>query len=207
MCRDDGISSGAADHDRRRGLRPAHRQARTAAALEQLDAIIDRSDGVMVARGDLGLEMPLESVPRVQKEIIRHARARQVPVILATQVLEVDDERGSSDQGRGQRRRQCRGRWRGLRSCWLVMKRPQELFQRDRLQTSTRSFATPNPTAGRRRACSSPKKRTTITAERFAMDRRDARRARRHPAIVAVTRGGQNCAAACGASPDVPIWR
>jgi pyruvate kinase len=57
-------------------------------AIEQLDAIIDRSDGVMVARGDLGLEMPLERVPRVQKEIIRHARARQVPVILATQVLE-----------------------------------------------------------------------------------------------------------------------
>jgi pyruvate kinase len=57
-------------------------------ALEHLDAIIDRSDGVMVARGDLGLEMPLERVPRAQKEIIRHARMRQIPVILATQVLE-----------------------------------------------------------------------------------------------------------------------
>ncbi len=57
-------------------------------ALEHLDAIIDSSDGVMVARGDLGLEMPLERVPRAQREIIRHARARQVPVILATQVLE-----------------------------------------------------------------------------------------------------------------------
>src|SRR5215471_6773283 len=57
-------------------------------ALEHLDAIIDRADGVMVARGDMGLEMPLEKVPRAQKEIIRHARARQVPVILATQVLE-----------------------------------------------------------------------------------------------------------------------
>ena len=42
----------------------------------------------MVARGDLGLEMPLERVPRVQKEIIRSARARGVPVIVATQVLE-----------------------------------------------------------------------------------------------------------------------
>jgi pyruvate kinase len=43
---------------------------------------------VMVARGDLGLEIPLERVPRVQKEILRKARARGVPVIVATQVLE-----------------------------------------------------------------------------------------------------------------------
>jgi pyruvate kinase len=46
------------------------------------------SDGVMVARGDLGLEMPLETVPRVQKHIIRRARALGRPVIVATQVLE-----------------------------------------------------------------------------------------------------------------------
>jgi pyruvate kinase len=43
---------------------------------------------VMVARGDLGLEMPLEQVPRAQKEITRRARRCKVPVILATQVLE-----------------------------------------------------------------------------------------------------------------------
>ena len=42
----------------------------------------------MVARGDLGLEMPLESVPRAQKEITRRAREQKIPVILATQVLE-----------------------------------------------------------------------------------------------------------------------
>ena len=42
----------------------------------------------MVARGDLGLELPLERVPRVQKEITRRARALEVPVIVATQVLE-----------------------------------------------------------------------------------------------------------------------
>jgi pyruvate kinase len=41
-----------------------------------------------VARGDLGLEIPLERVPRVQKDILRQARARGVPVIVATQVLE-----------------------------------------------------------------------------------------------------------------------
>ena len=42
----------------------------------------------MVARGDLGLELPLEQVPRVQKEVTRRARARGMPVIVATQVLE-----------------------------------------------------------------------------------------------------------------------
>lgn len=57
-------------------------------AIERLDDILDAADAVMVARGDLGLEIPLERVPRVQKEILRKARARGVPVIVATQVLE-----------------------------------------------------------------------------------------------------------------------
>jgi pyruvate kinase len=56
--------------------------------IDRLEEILDASDGVMVARGDLGLEIPLERVPRVQKEILRKARARGVPVIVATQVLE-----------------------------------------------------------------------------------------------------------------------
>jgi pyruvate kinase len=58
------------------------------AAVENLDAILNVADGVMVARGDLGLEMPLEQLPRVQKQIVRSARALGRPVILATQVLE-----------------------------------------------------------------------------------------------------------------------
>ncbi len=57
-------------------------------ALKELDDIVDAADAVMVARGDLGLEMPLERVPRVQKEITRKARMAGIPVILATQVLE-----------------------------------------------------------------------------------------------------------------------
>lgn len=57
-------------------------------ALDHLDAILAASDGVMVARGDLGLECPLEQVPRVQKAIIARARALGRPVIVATQVLE-----------------------------------------------------------------------------------------------------------------------
>ena len=57
-------------------------------AIEHLDEILHASDGVMVARGDLGIELPLERVPRVQKEVTRKARALGLPVIVATQVLE-----------------------------------------------------------------------------------------------------------------------
>jgi len=57
-------------------------------AFRCLDEILAECDAVMVARGDLGLELPLERVPRVQKEITRHAQAFGVPVIIATQVFE-----------------------------------------------------------------------------------------------------------------------
>ena len=57
-------------------------------ALENLDAIIAESDAVMVARGDLGVELPPEEVPLAQKRIIRAARERGIPVVVATQMLE-----------------------------------------------------------------------------------------------------------------------
>ena len=57
-------------------------------AIEHLDEVLHAADGVMVARGDLGLELPLEQVPRVQKEVTRRARALGLPVIVATQVLD-----------------------------------------------------------------------------------------------------------------------
>ncbi len=57
-------------------------------AVANLDDIVQAFDGIMVARGDLGVELPLEQVPLVQKEAISLARKRAKPVILATQVLE-----------------------------------------------------------------------------------------------------------------------
>ena len=57
-------------------------------ALDHLDEILDLSDGLMVARGDLGVELPPEEVPIVQRTIIRAARARGTPVVVATQMLE-----------------------------------------------------------------------------------------------------------------------
>ncbi len=57
-------------------------------AIRRLSEIVESANAVMVARGDLGLEMPLEQVPQVQKKVLRLARDRGVPVIVATQVLE-----------------------------------------------------------------------------------------------------------------------
>jgi pyruvate kinase len=57
-------------------------------ALESLDGIIELSDALMVARGDLGVELPLEDVPGRQKEITRAARKAGKPVVIATQMLE-----------------------------------------------------------------------------------------------------------------------
>ncbi len=58
------------------------------AALEALDEILDLCEAVMVARGDLGVELNPEDVPVVQKSLIRAARTRGIPVIVATQMLE-----------------------------------------------------------------------------------------------------------------------
>jgi pyruvate kinase len=58
------------------------------AALQDLEAILDLCDGVMIARGDLGVELDPEEVPVAQKQILRAARSRGVPAIVATQMLD-----------------------------------------------------------------------------------------------------------------------
>jgi pyruvate kinase len=58
------------------------------AAVRAFDAILAASDGIMVARGDLGVEMPVQAVPPIQKRLVRAARAAAKPVIVATQMLE-----------------------------------------------------------------------------------------------------------------------
>ena len=57
-------------------------------AITNIDSIIDAAYGIMIARGDLGIELPAEEVPLIQKEIINKARLNNRPVIVATQMLE-----------------------------------------------------------------------------------------------------------------------
>jgi pyruvate kinase len=57
-------------------------------ALEHIDDIIDESDGIMIARGDLGVQIPIENIPSVQKMIIHKCNLKGKPVITATQMLE-----------------------------------------------------------------------------------------------------------------------
>ncbi len=57
-------------------------------AVADLDAIIEETDGLMVARGDLGVEVPMEEVPLIQKKIVKKSRKKCKPVIIATQMME-----------------------------------------------------------------------------------------------------------------------
>ncbi len=76
-------------------------------AVRHLDEIIELSDGIMVARGDLGVELNPEEVPPLQKRIVEKARKTGKPVVVATQMLESHDREPHADPRRSLRRRQC----------------------------------------------------------------------------------------------------
>ncbi len=88
------VRSAADIRDVRRFLRELAADIPLVAKLERqevlgnLPEILTMVEAVMVARGDLGVDVPLEDVPHIQKEVIRQARAARVPVIVATQMLE-----------------------------------------------------------------------------------------------------------------------
>jgi len=73
---------------RRRADLPMVAKIERGQALDHLDEILQASDGIMVARGDLGVDIPLEQLPVVQKDIIRRCNLHDKPVITATQMLE-----------------------------------------------------------------------------------------------------------------------
>lgn len=71
----------------------------TPSGLRRLDEILDEADGVVVARGDLGMHFPLEEIPRIQEEIVMAARRKYKPVIVATQLLSSMIESPSPTRG------------------------------------------------------------------------------------------------------------
>jgi len=60
----------------------------TGPAVREIDGILDAADAVMIARGDLGVELPIEEIPLIQKDLVRRARETGRPAIVATQMLE-----------------------------------------------------------------------------------------------------------------------
>ena len=79
-------------------------------AIDQIDAIMPLCDGVMVARGDLGVEMPAEEVPLLQKELIRRANSLGIPIITATQMLDSNGLQPRGPRAEVQRCGQCHPR-------------------------------------------------------------------------------------------------
>jgi pyruvate kinase len=67
---------------------PIIAKVETRPAIEDIDRVLAQADGIMVARGDLGVELPLEEIPILQKELLRKARAAGKPTVVATQMLE-----------------------------------------------------------------------------------------------------------------------
>ena len=85
----------AADLKELRTLVDAHQHAASLIAkierpeaLQDIDAIVEAADAIMVARGDLGVELPPEQVPAIQQQLVDRARIYNRPVIIATQMLE-----------------------------------------------------------------------------------------------------------------------
>jgi len=175
-------------------------------ALEHLDEIMSSCQAVMVARGDLGLEMPLEHVPRAQREIISNARRRGLPVILATQVLESMTHEARPT--RAEVSDAANAVYGGVDAIMLSGETAAGAFPSRTVQTldaiirDAESSASLEPTIVLRRAGEDPGQdhaQALCAAAVTLADRGDAQ------AIVAVTRGGSTARRLSALHPRAPI--
>jgi pyruvate kinase len=104
-------SSLAADVEELRALAPSHSPARLIAkiekpeAMDSIEEIVAAAEGIMIARGDLGVELDREAVPTAQLGLLELGRAHAKPAIVATQMLESMTQGSAADPCRGLRRR------------------------------------------------------------------------------------------------------
>ena len=171
-------------------------------AVDNLEAIVLAFDGVMVARGDLGVELPLEHVPLVQKRAIQIARENAKPVIVATQMLESMITQLPPDPRRGVRRRQ-RGARRRRRGDALRRDRRRPLPDQDRAARWPQIVEAVEDGLGRRAArcstCRAPSAACSPTPR--ATSASGSRPARSSPSPSPAT----PCAGSPGCTPALPL--
>ncbi len=174
-------------------------------AIQHLSEILAHCQAVMIARGDLGLEIPLERVPRVQKDIIRRARMRGIPVILATQVLESMTKEARPTRAEVSDAANAVGE--GVDSIMLAAETAAGAFPARAVQTLDtiirEAELTPPDEAAivtRRLADDHDHVRALCAAAVTLANRGDAR------AIVALTRGGSTARQLSALRPKAPIF-
>jgi pyruvate kinase len=180
------------------------------AALEDLDAIIDESDAVIVARGDLGSELPFEKVPLAQKRIVRSANTRYCPVVIATEILESMVER--SRPTRAEVSDAANAVLDGADALMLSAETAVGRFPLDSLQALTRvireveaaaDLLAGGPIYDVPEAAARKGPATTEVATAAAAI--EAVRATRAPAIVSFTKSGHTARVVSSRRPPVPI--
>ena len=174
-------------------------------AIQHLSEILAQCQAVMVARGDLGLELPLERVPRIQKDVIRRARMRGIPVIVATQVLESMTKEARPTRAEVSDAANAVGD--GVDAIMLAAETASGLYPSRAVQTLDaiirEAETTPTDEAAvvvRRLADDHDHVRALCAAAVTLANRGDAK------AIIAVTRGGSTARQLSALRPRAPIF-
>jgi pyruvate kinase len=184
-----------------RGTLPLIAKLEKPQAIAHLDAIIAASDGVMVARGDLGVELAAEEVPPLQKTIIRKANRRGIPVITATQMLESMIQEPTPT--RAEASDVANAVWDGTDAVMLSAETAAGAFPVEVVETMHRIVVHAEATASR----PEPDDRQRMTdARAISHAARFLAESRKVKAIVAFSRTGRTAELLSQDRPGVPIY-